>query len=62
MTCDNVVRHVDAQLVPLPDVARIGRSPERDLRRIETIGAELRAMMPFLKRKKEEGIPQAQTA
>jgi ketol-acid reductoisomerase len=25
---------------------------------IETVGAELRAMMPFLKKKKEEGIPQ----
>ncbi len=26
---------------------------------IETVGAELRGMMPFLKRKKEEGVPQA---
>jgi ketol-acid reductoisomerase len=25
---------------------------------IEEVGKELRAMMPFLKRKKEEGIPQ----
>jgi ketol-acid reductoisomerase len=26
---------------------------------IETVGAELRGMMTFLKRKKEEGVPQA---
>jgi ketol-acid reductoisomerase len=25
---------------------------------LETVGTELRAMMPFLKKKKEEGIPQ----
>jgi ketol-acid reductoisomerase len=29
---------------------------------IETVGKELRAMMPFLKRKKEEGIPEEQAA
>jgi ketol-acid reductoisomerase len=29
---------------------------------IETVGKELRAMMPFLKRKKEEGIPEEQVA
>ena len=29
---------------------------------IETVGAELRSMMPFLKRKKEEGVPQEQVA
>jgi ketol-acid reductoisomerase len=29
---------------------------------IETVGKELRAMMPFLKRKKEEGVPEEQAA
>jgi ketol-acid reductoisomerase len=29
---------------------------------IETVGKELRAMMPFLRRKKEEGIPEEQAA
>jgi ketol-acid reductoisomerase len=30
--------------------------------RIEKVGAELRAMMPFLKKRKEEGVPQEATA
>jgi ketol-acid reductoisomerase len=29
---------------------------------IETVGAELREMMPFLKKKKEVGVPQDQPA